>query len=100
MIFCDIIIAQSPQAINYQAIVRDTNGAIVGNQSVSLKISILPDSITGTVVYAEEHNPVTNVLGLVNISIWTVQVITSEFSSINWGNSKHFIKTEADVTGG
>jgi len=94
------IFAQAPQAINYQAVVRDTNGTVISSQNIGLRISIISDSIAGTVVYAETHNATTNSLGLVNIAIGTGQVESGDFLSINWGSSSYFIKTEADVTGG
>ena len=40
--------AQSPQKINFQSIVRNTNGVIVSNKSFSFKITILSGSTTGT----------------------------------------------------
>lgn len=94
------LIAQVPQAISYQAIARDTNGAILSNHNISLRISILIDSITGSSVYTEIHNDTTNHTGLVNISIGTGQVVSGDFASINWRRLNCFIKTEADISGG
>jgi hypothetical protein len=61
--------AQSPEAFNYQAVIRDAGGSIIKNQSVSLKMSILKGSTTGYTVYAEIHQPTTNDFGLVNLKI-------------------------------
>ncbi len=94
------VLAQPPQAINYQAAVRDTNGTIVSNQSISLKISILSDSINGTVVYSETHYATTNNFGLVNLAVGRGVVLGGDFSVIDWSGSKHFIKTEVDLSGG
>jgi len=92
--------AQSPNAINYQAIARDTNGVIITDQNVSLKISIISDSVTGIIVFIESHNVFTNSFGLFNIAIGKGQALLGDFKAINWGASKHFIKTELDVNGG
>ncbi len=45
--------AQSPEAINYQAVVRDGSGNIIANQSIGVQISILQTTATGTVIYSE-----------------------------------------------
>jgi uncharacterized protein (TIGR02145 family) len=92
--------AQSPQKINFQSIVRNTSGAIVSNKSVSFKITILSGSINGTPVYSEAHLKITDAIGLVSLQIGTGTVSSGVFSSIDWGNTLHFIKLEADFTGG
>lgn len=92
--------AQSPQKINFQSIVRNTNGVIVSNKSVSFKITILSGSISGTPVYSEAHLKTTDAIGLVSLQIGTGTVSSGVFSSIDWGNASHFIKLEADFTGG
>jgi len=92
--------AQSPQKINFQSIVRNTSGAIVSNKSVSFKITILSGSISGTPVYSEAHLKTTDAIGLVSLQIGTGTVSSGVFSSIDWGNTLHFIKLEADFNGG
>ena len=56
--------AQSPQKINFQSIVRNTNGVIFSNKTLSFKISILSGAITGTQVYSETHSSTTDGIGL------------------------------------
>jgi hypothetical protein len=92
--------SQVPQSVHYQAVVRDNTGAPVTNQSVSLKITILQESESGPAVYIETHSPVTNAFGIVNIEIGSGTVVYGSFSSINWGTSEYFVKTDIDVTGG
>jgi len=100
LIFSVGIFAQAPQSINYQAVVRDTTGVVISNQSISLRISILRDSISGADVYSEIHNVTSNSLGLVSIAIGNGQLISGDFAGINWGSSKYYIKTEVDINGG
>ena len=45
--------AQAPQKMSYQCVVRNSNGKLVANQSIGLRISILEGSAEGTVVYQE-----------------------------------------------
>ena len=61
--------AQSPEFINYQAVVRDGSGNITANQNVGIQLSILQSTAQGSVVYQETFSPVTNSFGLVNLQI-------------------------------
>ncbi len=100
-IFTSVVLkAQSPQKINFQSIVRNTSGVIVSNKSVNFKITILSGTITGTPVYSETHLKTTDAIGLVSLQIGTGTVASGVFSSIDWGNAVHFIKLEADFSGG
>ena len=102
LIFTSVVLkAQSPQKINFQSIVRNTSGVIVSNKSVKFKITILADSATGEPVYSETHLKTTDAIGLVSLQIGSGTVVSNGvFSSLNWGNASHFIKLEADFTGG
>ena len=101
LIFTSVVLkAQSPQKINFQSIVRNTSGVIVSNKSIKFKITILADSTTGTPVYSETHLKTTDAIGLVSLQIGSGTVTNGVFSSLNWGNASHFIKLEADFTGG
>ena len=93
-------IAQAPQKINFQSILRNINGEVVANKSVSLKISILSGSISGSSVYGETHNKTTDASGLISLQIGNGTVLNGVFVNINWGSSAHFIQLEADFNGG
>ena len=92
--------AQVPQAFSYQAVIRNTSNALVANQLVNERISLVKDSATGTVVYSELQSVKTNANGLVSLQIGTGSVLSGSFSSINWATGTYFIKTETDPTGG
>ena len=92
--------AQAPQAFSYQAVIRNASNALVANQLVGERISLVKDSATGTVVYSETQNVKTNANGLVSLQIGTGSVVSGSFSSINWGASNYFIKIETDPAGG
>ncbi len=95
-----ILKAQSPESFNYQAIARDTNGMVLQDQAVGLQITILQGSANGTVVYVETHQTVTNIFGLVSLSIGNGTTLFGIFSTIDWGINTYFIKTEMDISGG
>lgn len=92
--------AQSPKTFQYQAVVRDVSGNALQSQSVNFQLSIISGSVSGTVEYVETHNTVTNQFGIVTLSVGLGTPVTGIFASINWGGNIHFIKVEADPTGG
>ena len=91
-----ITFAQAPEKISYQAIIRDSGGALVTNQAVGMQISIIQGS---TAVYEETQTPTTNINGLVTLEIGT-GTSTDDFTAIEWSSGTYFIKTETDPTGG
>ncbi len=94
------LLAQSPQRMSYQSIVRNTNGELVADATVGVKVSIVKDSGTGTVVYEETFVGNTNENGLLTLEIGGGVPITGTFSGINWGRGIYFVKTETDPNGG
>ena len=52
--------AQTPESFNYQAVVKNSSNELIKNQDVSVRISILQDSETGTSVYIETHDVTTS----------------------------------------
>lgn len=93
-------IAQTPQKMSYQAVIRNASNTLVSNATVGMRISILQSSSSGTPVYVETQTPSTNSNGLVSIEIGIGTVISGIFSNINWANGPYFIKTESDPLGG
>jgi hypothetical protein len=94
------VIAQAPQKMSYQAVIRNSSSALVTSTPVGMKISILQGSATGTAVYVETQTATTNANGLVSLEIGTGTAITGTFAAINWGAGPYFIKTETDPNGG
>ena len=93
------MLAQAPQKMSYQAVIRNSSDQLVINQSVGMQISILQGSSTGTPVYVETQTPTTNDNGLVSIEIGG-GTTTDNFEDIDWSTGTYFIKTETDPKGG
>src|SRR5262245_58927254 len=91
--------AQAPQALNYQAVARNSQGQIVPSQAIGVRFSIV-DSI-GTVLYRETHNTTTNNFGLFTLGIGKGTAISGTMPSINWstGGNK-FLRVEIAPQGG
>jgi len=92
--------AQSPQSFKYQAVVRDNSKAVISNQVVSIKASILKNNENGSVIYSETHSVQTNQFGTVSLDIGKGIVESGIFKSIEWGSDNFFLKIEIDLTGG
>jgi hypothetical protein len=93
-------IAQAPQKMSYQAVIRNSGGALVVNQAVGMKISVLQGSTSGTAVFAETHTPTTNANGLVSLEIGTGSPVNGTLAGVNWANGPYYIQSQIDVTGG
>ena len=92
--------AQAPEKMSYQAVVRDASNLLVADHAVGMKISILKGSTTGTAVYVETQNILSNDNGLVSLEIGAGTAVTGTFNTIDWSTGPYFIKTETDPTGG
>lgn len=92
--------AQAPVKMSYQAVIRNAVGALIINQSVGMKISILQTSSTGTPVYVETQTLNTNGNGLVSLEIGSGTPVSGSIGGIDWAAGPYFIKTETDPTGG
>ena len=93
------VMAQAPECINYQTLVRDGSGQLVTEQTISLKFSILKESTSGSASYIESHKVETNQFGIVNLKIGLGTPMSGSFKNINWGNGKSFLKVELDLKG-
>jgi hypothetical protein len=92
--------AQSPQAFKYQAALRDLSGLPLIEKNISIRISILKTSITGTSIYSEIHQAKTTSSGIVNLEIGKGLPSLNSFSAIEWGADSHFVKIEMDAAAG
>ncbi len=86
--------AQSPQGMNYQAVVRNASGQpVAANTPVKLRFSIRDASPTGTVVFTETINDTANQFGLVTEKIGS----NSNLATVNWGNGEKYLQVETEV---
>ena len=100
MLISSSLFAQTPQKMNYQAVIRNGSNGLLTLTPVGMQISILQGSTTGTAVYVETQTPITNANGLVSLEIGSGTIGTGTFEGIDWAAGPYFIKTETDPTGG
>lgn len=93
--------AQVPQALNYQAVARTSQGLIIPNQQVGVRFSILEGSPGGTLLYQETGSTTTNNFGLFTMAVGNGIPVTGTFSGINWANGLlKYLKVEVAPGGG
>jgi len=93
------VLAQVPKGINYQGVARLANGTPIAGKAISIKVSLLQNSPTGTIEYAETHQPTTNEFGLFTLVIGQGTVSTGDFDFISWANGNKWLQIEMDPEG-
>jgi len=94
------LLAQTPEAVNYQTAVRDSEGQPLANTALSIKMTIRSEAVDGDAIFIETHQVVTNSLGLVNILLGKGAPEMGVFSKIRWDISEYFLEVAVDTQGG
>lgn len=96
--------AQSPETINYQAVARDTNSNPIANTALTLRISLLDGSSSGSILYQETFAVITNKLGQYSVKVGngnnTGAGSVSTFSAIDWSNTSVYLRSEINPGSG
>jgi hypothetical protein len=90
----------TPGNINYQAAIRDANGALIVNTSVNFQFSVISNSSTGNVVFQETQSSTSNDFGLVNLKIGNGTPVIGSISAVDWSDGPYSFKVEMDASGG
>jgi hypothetical protein len=100
MLYCHIGLSQNHKGIAFQAVARTSNGVIMPNKLIQIRISILKDTLTEALLYQEIKSITTSPLGLFTILIGTSEpakiVTIGAFEKINWTAGTYFIRIEID----
>ena len=104
-LFFVVIIKTNSQAqtgLNFQGVARSSNNVIIASQQISLRLSILQGSATGSVEYSETRKVTTNAQGLFAVVIGDADATNTmgSFTTINWKNTPKFLKIEMDANAG
>ncbi len=100
LIFSLQILAQAPDMMSYQAVIRNAEHGLVANTQVSVQISILKGSPSGSTVFSESHHKTTNDNGLLSLEIGKGSKISGHISQIDWSDGPYYIRSETDPAGG
>lgn len=92
--------AQNNKGIHFQGIARSESGMIIAKKQISLRISILTDTLSSNIEYQEIKSVTTNVLGLFYTDIGAEEagkVITiGVFDLIQWQKEDKYLQVEVD----
>ena len=95
--------AQINKGINFQGVARNSNGIILANKIIALRLSIKNDSLNGVIEYQEIKSITTNAIGLFSVVVGSKQdrniISIGNFENINWSNTEKYLQVEVDVTG-
>jgi len=94
------MIAQAPQAFNYQAQVRDGNGDLIIDTNVSFRFGIKQGSPTASPLYIETHVVATDDMGQVSLGIGQGTPSLGVFSEIDWSLGEYYLDVELDIGSG
>lgn len=100
VLMCLSTLAQSPQKIDYQAIVRNAQGLIMNDRAVIFRFTIHSLSPDGNIIYQEIHETSTNQFGLVTLAIGAGTPLTGSFAGINWLSGGKYIQVEIKFDAG
>ena len=100
LLCCQIGLSQSHKGIAFQAAARTSNGVIMPNKQIQIRISILKDTLAEEILYQELKSVTTSPLGLFTIFIGAAEpakIITiGAFENINWTAATYFMRVEID----
>ncbi len=107
LLFCFVVIstnlieAQSPPRLNYQAIARNPAGEALNAQAISLRFTVHDLTSGGPELYKETFsNVLTNQFGLFTIKIGGGTPVIGNFTTINWGSGDKYLQVELDINNG
>jgi trimeric autotransporter adhesin len=89
--------AQVPQAMNYQAVLRNTQGSIMPNTNACVRFSVIDSLIPGFTIYQETQTITTNTFGLFTVQVGRGAPITGIFANIDWAHNNKYLMVELDL---
>jgi hypothetical protein len=101
-LFFVLINSKAQTGLNFQGVARTSNNVILASQQISLRLSILQGSVSGTTEYTETRKVITNAQGLFTAVIGDTGAISTlgNFTNINWKLTPKFLKIEMDPAAG
>ena len=88
------------QGFNYQAVVRDAQGAPLANQEVTFRFSYAPASDTSSSVFTETFDVTTNEFGLATLTLTLGNPQAGTPEDLDFMTTRYWLRTEVDVDGG
>lgn len=100
MLFSSAIFAQAPSAINYQAAVRNSSGAVLASALVQVRFTIHDATASGAVLFQETNTATTTAQGILNTTIGSGTAVTGTMAGIDWSTGVKFLEVELNTGSG
>ena len=94
------LVAQVPQAFEFQGVARDLSGNVLVSQPISLRLGIVANTSEGALVYQETQAVTTSPLGLFTVQVGNGTPMLGTFAAVAWTAGPRFLKVEMDPAGG
>lgn len=102
LVFIPALLAQTPNAFQYQAVLRNNAGEILKDQSVTVRFLLRKGSAFGTAVFSETHSATSNASGYVSLQIGMGTPGTGSLTlgEIDWTSGAYFMQVDLDSGSG
>lgn len=100
IVFAETVAAQAPNAISYQAAIRNSSGAPLVSAAVPVRFTIHDLTAGGAIVFQETNTAPTNAQGIMNLTIGSGTAITGTLAGVNWASGAKFLEVEVDPGSG
>ena len=91
LVISTTLFAQS-KFINYQGVASDASGAVLANQSLSIKIALIFGNATNVSSYEENQNVTTDANGVFSLAIGNGTTIKGVYNNLVWGDQPAHIQ--------
>ncbi len=96
------LLSQVPHTFSYQAVAKDSQGNLLSNQNIMVRIGILKDE---ALAWQEDHFVSTNELGFFTLKIGNPEALNTSgsapsFSEISWGEGTFQLQIAVDAGSG
>ena len=93
-----LAIAQVPQTMNFQALIRNAENEVVTNQQVDVEVRVL--NASQTAVYIETHSVTTSSGGVATMEIGAGTPVSGSFAAIDWAAGRYYLETRIQLPDG
>ncbi len=99
--FASVMMAfsQAPEGFNYQAVLRNDQGAVMANSEVKLLLTLKQNGPGGVPVFSEYHTAKTDRFGMVNLEIGSGTPASGALNTIRWSRSTYWLEVSMDDQG-
>lgn len=95
-VLSNVLRAQVPELIPFQAVARNSSGQPLVNTSVIVRFTIHNEAPQGIAIWQEMQSVVTNELGLFTVKLGSIIPLTN----VNWSIGEKFVQIEIDLGSG